>query len=759
MRAKNHKYTIALAGSPACVHRRPTSMTFDDIRFLRITYLRGPNLWTYRPVLEAWVDIGALEDYPSDRIDGLTERLLAWLPGLQEHRCSRGVPGGFVQRLREGTWAAHILEHVTLEVQTQVGMQTGFGKAREAGPRGIYKLVVRSRDEQVSRGCLMLARDLLMAAINATPFDLEARLAPLRALADRRLLGPSTTAIVEAARARSIPHLALTDGNLVQLGYGARQRRIWTAETEHTSAIAESISRDKDLTKTLLATCGVPVPEGRLVDSPEDAWEAAQEIGLPVVVKPLDANHGRGVFADLRSQQDVETAYAGALAEGSGVMVERFIEGEEHRLLVVGDRLVAANRGFTASVVGDGQSTIRTLIDQQINSDPRRGEEEEYPLETLYLEREPIALHELSRQGYTPDSVPAAGCEVLVLRHGNMAFDVTDEVHPQVAAAAVLAARVVGLDIAGIDLVTRDISKPLSETGGAIVEVNAGPSLLMHLKPASGTPRPVGQAIVDHLFPPGEDGRIPVIGILGRREPTLLAHLLAHLLYLAGCRVGLACGDGVFLDQRQIRASSGVHYDGGECLLINRDIEAAVIETSARAILSEGLPYDRCQVGVVTDADPDPSLAEFYIDTPDRLQAVLRTQIDVVLARGAAVLNACEPQVAALAPLCDGEVIYFARDVDQAPGLDAHLAAGGRAVFMRGGALVLAAGQQEEPLARALRFRLTGPGASPAQVEAVLAAIACAWALDVPPALIPAGIEHFQQTWMAAVHVADQVND
>ena len=416
-------------------------MKHNDITFLRITYLRGPNLWTYRPVLEAWVDIGDLEDYPSNKIEGFTDRLTAWLPGLQEHRCSIGTTGGFVQRLREGTWPAHILEHVTIELQNLAGMQTGFGKAREAGPRGIYKVAVRVREESVGRAALALARELLMAAINDTPFDVEARLRPLRELADRRLLGPSTAAIVDAASDRGIPHLGLNEGNLVQLGYGSRQRRIWTAETEHTSAIAESISRDKDLTKTLLASCGVPVPEGRVVDSAEDAWEAAEDIGLPVVVKPTDANHGRGVFADLCTREEIETAYAGALEEGSEVMVERFIQGDEHRMLVVGGKLVAANKGFTAAVVGDGQSTIRQLIDLQINSDPRRGEEEEFPMETLLLDREPIAQHELQRQGFTAESVPPAGQDVLILRHGNMAFDVTDEVHPDVAAAGVVAAR------------------------------------------------------------------------------------------------------------------------------------------------------------------------------------------------------------------------------------------------------------------------------------------------------------------------------
>jgi len=263
------------------------------MKFLRIMSLRGPNIWTYRPAVEAWVDIGVLEDSPSNTIPGFYERLSSWLPALSKHRCGVGEPGGFLLRLREGTWAGHILEHVTIELQNLAGMQTGFGKARETSTRGIYKVAVRARHEEVSRACLHAARDLVMAAIEDSPFDVQATIARLRDLADELLLGPSTACIVDAATERRIPTIRLTEGNLVQLGYGSRQRRIWTAETDQTSAIAESIASDKDLTKSLLQACGVPVPEGRVVDSPEDAWEAAQEIGIPVVVKPSDGNHGR----------------------------------------------------------------------------------------------------------------------------------------------------------------------------------------------------------------------------------------------------------------------------------------------------------------------------------------------------------------------------------------------------------------------------------------------------------------------------------
>lgn len=376
-------------------------MKKKDIEFLDVVALRGPNIWTYRPVLEAWVDIGELEDYPSNTIPGFYERLTEWLPTLIEHRCSPGVRGGFLARLKEGTWPGHILEHVTLELQNLAGLRGGFGKARETSTRGVYKVVVRAWQEQVTRTALNEARDLVMAAIEDRPFDVDATVARLRRLVDRHCLGPSTACIVDAADDRDIPYIRLFEGNLVQFGYGARQRRIWTAETDRTSAIAEGISRDKDLTKELLSTCGVPVPEGRLVDSEDDAWSAAEDIGLPVVVKPYDGNHGRGVFTNLTTREDVVSAYRVAVDEGSGVIVERFVLGNEHRLLVVGNRMVAAAAGEPAWVTGDGKSTLTDLIDTQINTDPRRGRTENHPLNPVRLDS--AARLEIARQGLTED--------------------------------------------------------------------------------------------------------------------------------------------------------------------------------------------------------------------------------------------------------------------------------------------------------------------------------------------------------------------
>lgn len=713
------------------------------MKFLKVMPLHGPNIWTYRPVLEAWVDIGALEDSPSNTIPGFYDRLTSWLPALEEHRCGVGERGGFLLRLREGTWPGHILEHVTIELQNLAGMQTGFGKARETSTRGVYKVVVRSRHATVSRACLEAARDLVMAAIENKPFDVPGTITRLRDVADSYCLGPSTACIVDAASDRKIPSIRLNEGNLVQLGYGACQHRIWTAETDQTSAIAESISSDKDLTKTLLQACGVPVPEGRLVDSPEDAWDAAEDIGVPVVVKPRDGNHGRGVTTELMTRDDVMSAYHLARDEGSGVLVERFVRGNEHRLLVVDGRLVAAARGESASVIGDGRLTVTELINEQINTDPRRGTTDAEPLNVIILDDDAAVRFEILRQGFKPDSIPPNGKEVLIQRNGNVAFDVTDLVHPTIAAAAALAARIVGLDIAGVDLVVEDVSKPFTEQRGAIVEVNAGPGLLMHLKPADGPARPVGKAIVDSLFKSDESGRIPIVGITGTHGKTTVAKLVARLLNLSGKYVGLSCREGLYLDQRQVEKGDRATWSSAHKILLNRSVDAAVLVNSARSILSEGVAYDRCQVGVVTNIVGAEGLDKFYIHEPDQVYNVLRTQVDIVLPDGVAVLNANDPLVLKMAELCDGGVILFGMDPEM-PAITEHRDQGGRAVFVRYGRLIMATGKDEFTLVEVASIPLLTSGAPAYQVENVLAAVGAAWALGLSHDLIRAGIETFK---------------
>lgn len=723
-------------------------MTKNSIEFLDIEHIPGPNLWAYFPVLLAHMEISAVDELCNKAVPGWQEKIQAWLPGVALHQCNEESHAGFLQTLQDGTSLAHLIEHVTLELQSVAGLQSRFGRARATPSPGVYKVILEARQPIVGRAALLMARDLVVAAIEGQNFDVQQAREELVDLVETHWLGPSTAAIVMAAEERNIPAMRLNDGNLVQLGYGASQRRIWTAETDSTSAIAEGISRDKDLTKSLLEICGVPVPEGRLVRSPADAWEAAEDIGVPVVVKPYDGNHGRGVFTNLTTQEQVEKAYAVALDEGSGVIVEKFIQGVEHRLLVVGGKLVAANKGDEAKVVGDGKSTIYELIQSQINSDPRRGTTEEHPLNLIRVNSG--SLLEITRQGYADENaVPAAGAEVMIQRSGNHAFDVTDEVHPDTADVAALAAKIVGLDIAGIDLVAQDISKPLAEQKGAIVEVNAGPSLLMHIKPAVGKPRPVGQAIINNLFPEGDNGRIPVVGVAGSYGRTLVARLIARLLRLGGKQTGLACAEGLFIDQRQIESGDQARWAPAQRLLMNRNIEAMVCETGETRIFAEGLPYDRCQVGVVLGIDLAKRVepADFLETAEQRFNAV-RTQIDVVLPNGVGILNADDDLVAKMARLCDGEVMFFGLDSEGGV-LVSHLAQGGRAVTVRYGHIVLCTGL--DSIALMPVAALPDGAKDDKTLEQVLAATAAAWSLNVSQDLLRIGLETFDQTLLARI--------
>ena len=699
-------------------------------------------MWTYHPVIEVWVDIGDLEDYPSNLIPGFYDRLVKALPSLQEHRCSYGEPGGFLKRVQEGTWPAHILEHLTLELQNLAGIPGGFGKARDGDRRSVYKVIVSAINQEVTLTALKYARDLYLALVQDTKdpaAEVKAIIKNLRELSDDLLLGPSTACIVNAAEERGIPSIRLSSGNLVQLGYGAKQRRIWTAETDQTSAIAETISRDKDLTKSLLASAGVPTPRGRTVTSPDDAWEAAQDIGLPVVVKPIDGNHGRGVFINLYTQGEIEAAYAVAINEGSEVLVEKHIIGDEHRLLVVGNRVVAAAKGETVWVTGDNQHSIKELIEIQINSDPRRGTAEECPLNPVRIDSA-VEL-ELARQQLTGTSIPTLDQKILIQSNGNVAFDVTDQVHPDVASQVALAARVVGLEIAGVDLVAQDISKPLEEQGAAIVEVNAGPGLLMHLKPASGSPQPVGKAITDHLFPPGANFRIPVVGITGEKGKTSVAEMIAHFLRLTNVNVGLACSKGLYFGNRVVQRSDSANWEDARRTLLNRTVDAAVIESNSLSMLIEGLAYDRCHVGVVLNMNPKANFPQYAIYDEDQVFSITRTQVDVVLPTGIAVLNADDEWVAKMAELSDGEVIFFTQDADSGL-INTHLQNGGRAVIV---------GKQQIALKWGLNDQKSIPVPLPSHAaidpqwhsQNLGAAIAAAWGLGIPFNVIEAGTETF----------------
>jgi cyanophycin synthetase len=711
-----------------------------EIQVPRITFLRGPNMWTYTPVLEAWLDLGVLEEWPSNRQPGFIDRLLSVLPQVAAHHCSPGVPYGFEQRLRDGTWMGHVLEHVIIELLELSGLEAGFGQTRETTRAGTYRMVFRVPDETVGRTAFDAGLKLMHAVINQQAFDLEPELAKIRKAIDEFYLGPSTAHIVASAKKRKIPHIRLNQGNLVQLGYGALQNRIWTAETDLTSAIAEGIAGNKDLTKSLLRSCGVPVPSGEVVHSVEAAWEIAQEIGLPVVVKPRDGNRGRGVMLNLRSQDEVESAYAIARAEDPDVIVERYIEGDEHRVLVVGGKVIAVARGESAWVTGDGSSTVASLVELQINSDPRRGSADIHPLEKLNPFTNSVIQGNLQRQRLTTESVPAAGQRVLIAANGNHAIECSDLIHPDNAFTCVLAAQVIGLDIAGIDIVCKDIAQPLDAQRGAVVEVNAGPGLLMHLKPAQGEARPVGDAIVSHLFPEGQRGRIPIVGVAGSEGTTPITRLVAWLMQLSGARVGVACREGLFVGARQLERGDCAHWEPGQRLLINRNVEAAVFENDPMSLLTEGLAYDRCWVGIVTDSQPVPGLEQELMTEPEHRYKILRTQIDVVLETGAAVLNADDETVLDMAKLSDGDVLLYAHD-GQHPALVAHRESGRRVLYLEDGFLVRAHGS-----AVADKINLTrdlSPAAAALSHSALLASIGAAWALGLEAQLIRTGLDTY----------------
>ncbi|HEY2892952.1 MAG TPA: hypothetical protein VGJ16_02020 [Pirellulales bacterium] len=682
----------------------------------KVVVFRGPNIWARFPVLEAWVELGDLKDSPSNEIAGFNERLMSWLPGMIEHRCSIGERGGFFERLRRGTYLAHILEHVTLELQGLAGSPLGYGRARETMVEGLFRVAIRYEEEALGRASLFAARELCLAAVFDRPYDVAAEVRRLRKMAEDVLMGASTRTVADAARARGIPVHRLNDASLLQLGNGAKQHRVHRAATDHTIAVAESVSDDKEVTKNYLRAAGVPVPQGRLASSAADAWQAAQEIGAPVVIKPKDTNFGNGVVIGISGRDQIEAAYRHAATLGSGVIVEQLAIGLEHRLLIVGGKYVAATRGNPAEVIGDGKQTIRELIESQLNSDPRRGTDLRCPLAKVEIDRN-VELA-LANEGFRPESVPAKGQSVIVQRNGNLSIDVTDEVHPAVQRHAEMAATVIGLDVAGIDIIAEDISRPLEEQGGVIIEVNSGPGLHTHVAPEVGTPRPVGEAIVGTLFPERDEGRVPIVGVTGSRHTNQIARWIAAWLGSRAKNVGLSLADETFVGASRL---PGVRpgFDSALSLLMNPLLEAAVFELPLDRLLHEGVGFDRCDVGVITDVGAGIRVELADWDSPDRQVMVHRVVSDVVHAKGALVLPADEPLGPDIIKHCAGETILFSAD-HASPGLAEHRARGGKAVFLRDRKVVLASATAETVIPN-LR---AGDDA-----EILLATVAAAWGL------------------------------
>ncbi len=696
----------------------------------RIRALRGPNLWSRHTAIETVV-----------RCDD-NERALASLPGFEARLRAQFPHPGALHKAGGSLSLAHVLEVATLSLQAQAGCPVTFSRTSATVDAGVYQVVVQYSEEAVGRRALALAHALIEAVLAGGDFDLDAAVAELRELDEHERLGPSTGSIVNAAVARGIPYRRLTSGSLVQLGWGSRARRIQAAEVDRTSAVSESIAQDKELTKRLLQAAGVPVPTGRPVSDADDAWAAALEVGLPVVLKPRDGNQGKGVTVNVNTREQLDAAFAGAAAYGD-VMVEKFLPGSDYRLLVVGDRLVAAARRDPPQVIGDGEHTVRELVDS-VNTDPRRGEGHGTALTKIRFDD--IALGCLATQGLQADSVPAKGRRVVLRNNANLstggtATDVTDDVHPEVAARAVAAAQMIGLDICGVDVVCETVLAPLEEQSGGVVEVNAAPGLRMHLSPSYGHPRDVGKAVIDDMFAPGDDGRIPVVAVTGTNGKTTTVRLIAHLLAASGLGVGMTNTDGVYVNGRQTDSGDCAGPRSARNVLAHPDVDAAVFETARGGILREGLGFDRCQVAVVTNVGAGDHLGLNYITTVEDLAVLKRVIVQNVADQGFAVLNAADPIVADMIHNCPGEVIYFARDRQQ-PVMATHRAQGRRVVYVDEGAVVVEQGDFSE------RFDLraipiTRNGQIGFQVDNVMAAIGAAWGVGLSWGAVRRGLASF----------------
>ncbi|MES2685617.1 MAG: cyanophycin synthetase [Pseudomonadota bacterium] len=698
----------------------------------RIRALRGPNLWSRHTALEAIVACTEAE-CAIDRLPGFEPRVRSLFPAIGALR-----PGGYVGPVS----LAHVLESAALALQANAGCPVTFSQTAATLEPGVYQTVIEYSEEAVGRLALELAQALVHAALNETGFDVDAAIAQLRDLDEDERIGPSTGAIVDAAVARGIPYRRLTRGSLVQFGWGSRQRRIQAAELDATSAVSESIAQDKDLTKKLLLAAGVPVPTGRPVTDADDAWAAALQIGLPVVAKPLDGNQGKGVTVNIVTREHLDIAFRAA-AEYGEVLVEKFLPGNDFRLLVVGNKLVAASRREPPQVLGDGLHTVRELVDI-VNQDPRRGEGHATSLTKIRFDE--IAVARLAVQDLTPESIPARGRRVILRNNANLstggtATDVTGDVHPEVAARAVAAAQMIGLDICGVDVVCESVLRPLEAQNGGVVEVNAAPGLRMHLSPSYGKGRAVGGAMINELFAHGDDGRVPVVAVTGTNGKTTVTRLIAHLLTASGLRCGMTNTDGVYVNGRQTDSGDCSGPKSARNVLMHPDVDAAVFEVARGGVLREGLGFDRCQVAVVTNVGSGDHLGLNYITTVEDLAVLKRVIVQNVAPTGYAVLNAADPIVAAMAPTCPGNVIFFAADRHH-PLMATHRAQGKRTVYVDGNAIVAAEGAWRERVSLQ-HVPLTRGGSITFQVENVMAAIAAAWAVGIQWETLKSGLASF----------------
>jgi cyanophycin synthetase len=669
------------------------------MRILETRVYRGPNIYEYRPMIRMEIDIEELEDYPSDRLPGFTDKLLDLIPSLWDHHCSYGEYGGFVKRLREGTWIGHIIEHIAIELTCLAGVPVNRGKTRSGSAPGRYYVVWEHKQEEVGKRAGLLAVDVArwllsrckpelssaMRGDELAQFAFQHQLEELIRLAKDKALGPSTAGLVAAAEARDIPWIRLNELSLVQFGQGKYQKRIEATVTSNTSHIAVELAQDKELTNQLLADAGLPVPRSILVRSEEEALDAARRLGYPVVTKPYDGNHGRGVMLNLLSADEVRDGFKVAQAESSAVLVEKFLTGRDYRILVVNGEVIAVAERVPGHVIGDGQHTVRHLIDI-VNSDPRRGIGHEKILTRLEIDEQ--AMWCLQKAGYTLDSVLPAGRVCYLRLTGNLstggtAIDRTDEIHYENIQMAQRAIKVIGLDIGGVDFVTPDIAEPYTEVGGGIVEINAGPGFRMHLHPSEGKPRDVAGKVIEMLFPRSAPSRIPLASITGTNGKTTATRMAAHIMKMAGFTVGMTTTDGIYIDGERILKGDMTGPWSARVVLRDPKVDCAVLETARGGIAREGLGFDRCDVGCVLNVASD-HLGLRGINTLEDLANVKRLIIEMVHRDGWAVLNADNEYTRDMEEWSDGKVCWFTMNPDNDV-VRAHVRSGGRAIALERG--------------------------------------------------------------------------
>ena len=694
------------------------------MKIIKIQALRGPNIWSIRrkKLIQMRLDLEEMEQFPTNKIEGFRERIETMFPSLIEHRCSEGCRGGFFSRVERGTWMGHVIEHIALEIQSLAGMETGFGRTRETKTLGTYNVVFSYTEENVGLFAAESSVAIAEALIAGTDYDLNADLQKMREIRERVRLGPSTGSIVEEAVSRDIPWIRLGTNSLVQLGYGINQMRFQATITCKTSSIAVDIACNKELTKKMLDMASIPVASGSICVNEDDLAETIKKIGYPIVLKPLDGNHGKGASINVTNWEDAVSGLAFAKEYSKRIIVEKFITGFDYRILVIDNKLVAAAKRVPAHVVGDGTATIQELI-TTTNLDPRRGYGHENVLTQIDVDRDTEDL--LEKLGYTLTTIPKVD-EIVFLKStanlstGGTSVDVTDMMHPENIFLAERISRVIGLDVCGVDIMAENLTQPLKENGGVILEVNAAPGFRMHLAPSEGLPRNVAAPVIDMLYPPGKSCRIPIIAVTGTNGKTTTTRLLAHIVKNNGFKVGFTTSDGIYIQNHMMEKGDTTGPLSAEYILKDPTVEFAVLETARGGILRSGLGFSLCDIGVITNIQED-HLGLNDIHTLDDLARVKATVVKSIKKNGWAVLNGDDEHCIKIGQDLNCNVAYFSLSEDNE--FIKKLCAEGKTVAVyENGYITIKKGEWKIRIERASHVPLTLGGKAKFMIANVLAA-------------------------------------